>query len=245
MRFEERVQKFEYKLNDTDDQIVEYIIKNKKDTVQLSIQSLAAKLFTVPNTVTRLSKKLGYDGFSQLKNRLKDELQTTDRDQVADNLHHNIQRTLSLLDPEKIAMVNRMIQDAGRVLFFGVGDSLPFCEMMVKHLKIVGKAAEYYIHRHEMIHEISHLTGDDLIFFISLSGETPQVLEMAELCRQRGVAIVSLTHFSRNSLQQLAVVNLYCYSPKLMLNEHNITDKTPLMIVIRLLSEHYWNLSSA
>jgi DNA-binding MurR/RpiR family transcriptional regulator len=50
-----------------DDQIVEFIIKNKKDVVNLSIQSLAANLFTVPHTIIRLSRKLGYDGYSHLK----------------------------------------------------------------------------------------------------------------------------------------------------------------------------------
>jgi DNA-binding MurR/RpiR family transcriptional regulator len=243
MRFEDRVQKFEYKLNDTEDQIIEYIVNNKKDMVNLSIQALATRLYTVPNTVTRLSKKLGFDGFSQLKNSLKEELQAS-QDHAQDKLYHNIHHTISLIDPDKIAMVAKMIQDAERVLFFGVGDSLPFCEMMVKHLKIVGKTTEYYVHRHEIMHEISHIKTNALMFFISLSGETQQVLEMAELCKQKGLRNVSLTHFSRNSLQRLADVNLYCYSPRLMLNEYNITDKTPLMIIIRVLSEHYWNMTT-
>lgn len=155
MNFEERVHQFEYKLNDTEDQIIEYIVKNKADVINLSIQALAARLFTVPNTFTRLSKKLGYDGFSQLKNSLKEEL-SSNQAGGEDKLHDNIHRTLKLIDPDKITLANKMIQEASSVMFFGVGDSLPFCEMMVKHLRIVGKPSEYYVHRHEIMHEIMH-----------------------------------------------------------------------------------------
>lgn len=62
MRFEERVHKYEYKLNDTDDQIIDYILQYKEDVTGQSIQVLASQAYTVPNTITRLSKKLGYDG---------------------------------------------------------------------------------------------------------------------------------------------------------------------------------------
>ncbi|WP_350494196.1 hypothetical protein [Niallia sp. SS-2023] len=47
MNFEERVHMFEYKLNDTDDQIIEYILQHKKDFIHHSIQTSAAALYTV------------------------------------------------------------------------------------------------------------------------------------------------------------------------------------------------------
>src|ERR1700730_15457757 len=117
--FEERVQKFEYKLNDTDDQIIEYILKNKKEVVNLSIQSLAANLFTVPNTITRLSKKLGYEGFSQLKNSLKEEVIPEQVGQE-DSSYFHINKTFSLIDMDRIVMAAKLIREANHVLFFGV-----------------------------------------------------------------------------------------------------------------------------
>ncbi|PFH90742.1 SIS domain-containing protein [Bacillus sp. AFS088145] len=48
---------------------------------------------------------------------------------------------------------------------------------------------------------------------MSLSGETAQVLDVAELAKFKGIKLISLTHFSKNPLQQIADVNLYCYSP--------------------------------
>lgn len=240
MLFEERVHKYEYKLNDTDDQIVEYVIKNKKEAVTLSIQYLAAKFYTVPNTITRLSKKLGYDGYSQMKNSLKEEIQRQEKGPSENALIYNINKTMDLMDQDKFAIITKMIQEARRVLFFAVGDTAPFCEIMVKSLKVAGKQAEYYFHRHDMLHEVNHLEGSDVLFLISLSGETTQVLDMAKLAKKRGVRLISLTHFSGNSLQQMADTNLYCFSPYKKFNEYNITDKTPVMLILRALAEFYW-----
>lgn len=240
MHFEERIHKFEYKLNDTDDQIIEYILQNKSEFVTKSIQSLAAAFYTVPNTITRLSKKLGYDGFSHLKNSIKDEIDTSSVVNE-ESSYYLIQKTFELLDMEHIDKITKLIHDAKHVLFFGVGDSADFCEMMVRNLRVAGKGAEFSIHRHEVLHRIEEMNKQDVLFLISLSGETEQVLEMAEQAKQRGIPIVSLTHFSHNSLEKLASFNLYCYSPKKVMNGYNITDKTPLMVVLQAISQFYWD----
>ncbi|URT70579.1 MurR/RpiR family transcriptional regulator [Cytobacillus firmus] len=240
MHFEERIHKFEYKLNDTDDQIIEYILQNKSEFVTKSIQSLAAAFYTVPNTITRLSKKLGYDGFSHLKNSIKDEIDTTNFVDE-ESSYYLIQKTFELLDMEQIERVTKLIHDAKHVFFFGVGDSADFCEMMVRNLRVAGKGSEFSIHRHEVLHRIELMNKQDVLFLISLTGETEQVLEMAERAKGRGVTIVSLTHFNRNSLQKLASFNLYCYSPKKVMNGYNITDRTPLMIVLQTISQFYWD----
>lgn len=240
MHFEERIHKFEYKLNDTDDQIIEYILQNKSEFVTKSIQSLAAAFYTVPNTITRLSKKLGYDGFSHLKNSIKDEIDTSSVVNE-ESSYYLIQKTFELLDMEQIEKITKLIHDAKHVLFFGVGDSADFCEIMVRNLRVAGKGAEFSIHRHEVLHRIEEMNKHDVLILISLSGETEQVLEMAEQAKQRGITIVSLTHFSRNSLEKLASFNLYCYSPKKVMNGYNITDKTPLMVVLQAISQFYWD----
>lgn len=239
MRFKDRVQKFEYKLNDTDDQIVEYILENKQQFTIQSIQSLAATLFTVPNTITRLSKKLGYDGFSHLKNSIKDELDSFSIPDE-DSSYYFIQKTFELLDTDRIETVAKMIHDAKHVLFYGVGDTADFCEMMVRNLRVVGKQSEFSVHRHEILHMLEQMNKQDVLFLISLSGETQQVLEVANIAKEKGIPIVTLTHFTRNSLQNMGSINLYCFAPKKMKNGYNITDRTPVMIVLQALSQSYW-----
>ena len=69
MKFEDRVILNELKFTDTDDQIIEYIRKNKDKVLSQSIQDTAEQLYTVPNTIVRLSKKAWVQWIFRIKVR--------------------------------------------------------------------------------------------------------------------------------------------------------------------------------
>lgn len=238
MKFEDRVQVYEYKLNDTDDQIIDYIKDNKEEVLNISIQKLAEKLFTVPNTIVRLAKKLGYDGFSELKAALK--IESKDENEFFSNIYYNVKKTYEIIDMETIDRAAKKIKECRDIYFYGIGDSIPFCEMMTKNLRCVGKKAEFFAYPHDMIYNAENINIKDLVFIISTSGETKQLIEACNIVKRKGVFIISLTHLSDNSISRLSDIALYCWSPKENLNNYNITDRTSLMIVLRNLSEHYW-----
>ena len=60
MTFAERLIAYEDSLNDTDDAIADYLRQHRGELERLSIQKLAAALYTVPNTLVRFAKKLHY-----------------------------------------------------------------------------------------------------------------------------------------------------------------------------------------
>ncbi len=239
MNLQDRAHKYEYRLNDTDDQIIDYILEHKKTVISTSIQALAKSLYTVPNTITRLSKKLGYDGFSQLKNNLKEEVQEAYADQD-NSISYNMKRTLELLDHDRLTKIANILHQAEQVYVFGVGDTVPFCEILSTHIKIGGKAAEFFLHRHDAVYAINHANKHDVLFLISMSGETQQILEMVDLAKSREVTIISLTHFTRNTLQNKADYSFFFYSPKRMLENYNTSDKTPVMLALQVLSNIFW-----
>jgi len=242
MKFEDRVRIFEHKLNDTDDQIIDFIKENKKEFLDISIQKLSERVFTVPNTIVRLSKKLGYDGFSEFKTGLK--LEDDKVVNIISNIPENIRKTYEIMDNEIIDKVAKKINETKNIFFYGVGDSLQFCEMMTKYLRCVGKKAEFFTHHHDMLFSIENVTPKDLIFVISASGETEQVIEAVKMSKEKGATIISLTHLCDNSIVKLSDISLYCFSPKEKLNNYDITDRIPMMIVIRRITEKFWSLHS-
>ncbi|WP_085061510.1 MurR/RpiR family transcriptional regulator [Clostridium butyricum] len=107
MKFEDRVILNELKFTDTDDQIIEYIRKNKDKVLSQSIQDTAEQLYTVPNTIVRLSRKLGYNGFSELKFELKKEQEGRNsssqiRFDSEEFISENIVKTMNMVDKEVI-----------------------------------------------------------------------------------------------------------------------------------------------
>lgn len=53
MTFDERIKKYDINFNDTEDDIVEYIQKHRKDIMKLSIQKMAKELYIAPNVTAQ------------------------------------------------------------------------------------------------------------------------------------------------------------------------------------------------
>ena len=68
----------------------------------------------------------------------------------------------------------------------------------------------YELKGREEFRSILHtLTDDDVFIFVSLSGETPLVVDFAKQLKLRGVPFISITKLHDNTLAGLSTVNLY------------------------------------
>ena len=239
MKFEERVLKYEFQLNDTDDEIIAYIRKHREQMNKLSIQQIAKEVYTVPNSVMRLAKKLGYDGFAQLKVLIQNE--ENESEQISKSqIPTNVIKTIELIDYDKLYDAAKRMKTCKTIHFIGVGDSLSYCEMMVRHVRCLDKRAEYYQSYHDIDFQTSHCDKNDLIFIISASGENERLIGVAQDAKKRGVTTISVTHFNKNGLSQVADVPLYFYGEPRKVNGYNVNDRTGLMILLRELSEVFW-----
>lgn len=244
MTFEERVILHEFQLNDTDDTIVDYIRAHREEIMKLPIHKIAADLYTVPNTVMRFSKKLGYSGFSELKYSIRAESsgegERTIGSQLLSGLPANIVKTLDIMDASVIKKAAAMMNRARCCIFAGVGDSSYFCEMLGKNLRCLDRTVQYYQQIHDMFYAVRHGSREDLLIVISARGENERLLKMAGEAREMGLPVISITHFNENRLAKLADVNLFFWGEDREVNGYNVTDRSGLMMVIRLLSEEFW-----
>lgn len=131
MTFDERVSEVEIYLNDTEDDIVEYIRKHRRILHKMSIQKIAEELFIAPNWIMRLSKKLGYSGFAELKFAVQNELipqnKTLSR-QLMELLPGNIVRTLDIIDDVQIERVASIMRKARMGAVLSSGRSVAYCQ---------------------------------------------------------------------------------------------------------------------
>lgn len=246
MNFQDKILLNELKFNDTDDQIIDYIKDNKTSFVNQSIQKTAQALYTVPNTLVRFSRKLGYNGFSELKFALKQEMDIEDREKESKNqiattkIPDTILKTLELIDSDTIDKVVRKIREARKVMFLGIGDSIYFCEMFAKNIRCVGKRVEFFHHRHDMLYNVENCDPKDIYIALSVSGESKEIIEAVEKAKERGAYIISVTHLSENTLSKLSDINLFFWGPKQIINKYNATDRVGIMVLIRMISERFW-----
>ncbi len=248
MNFEQRVYDKEFKLNDTDDSIVEYIREHKDGIINISIQQVATELFVAPNTVMRLAKKLGYSGFSELKYALQSEVSTTAQptqnktitSQIFDKLPKNIAKTLDILHDEDILEMVKNLKRAKKILFVGVGDSVYFCQLFGRYLRCLDKHVEFFAQIHDIEYSARQYGKDDMIVFISASGQTVRLVELAKQCKKQGTLLYCMTHYGENSLSLICDKQLCFWGEKRIVNGYNVTDYVGLMILIRMTCECFW-----
>lgn len=237
LKFEDRILNFEHKLNDTDDMITEYIQKNKTIFPTLTIKVLSEKLYTVPNTIIRYSKKLGYTGFSELKNAIKAE---NDEECSMEQIPQwdVIKRTFDLIDHGLEEKIAKQMLASKKNLFFAVGQTAYPTEIYAKNFQALDHKSAFHTYQHEVFYELE-TEKDIFLILVSLSGKSKQLIKIAEKAREKNFPILAVTHLSNNLLQKACDYHLYCYSPEKHLNGYNITDKTPLLITLNSLFETY------
>lgn len=241
MTFKDRVLQKEFMLNDTDDSIIEYINEHIDEIENISIQEIAKSLYIAPNAVMRLSKKLGYKGFAELKSLIKLE-ETHENEDVPKLLSNSIMKTLDLIDFKKLESVCHKMMNAKVVRFIGVGDSLYYCQMMVDNLRAVGKEAETYNTYREIDYRLCRSSDKDVVIVISASGENNRLCDMVNKAKENGAFVVTITHFHRCSLSEIANIPIYFWGEPSSFNGYSLTDRTGMMILLRELSEEFWKI---
>lgn len=236
MDFNSRVINFNYRFTDLEDEIILYIQKHKEEITQSKIVDLANTFFTVPNTITRLCHKLEYYGFLEMKKALKKELENCDEEKVSQK--EILLKNIELIDETREKKVIQLLKDASKVNFFSVGSTAHATRIVVDNFDAVDYKFFFYAYEHELRHKIE-TAKDELFFFVSLSGETEPLLSLAGHARGKEHPVITLTGLSDNTLARLADVSLFCYSPKRIMNNVNITDKTPVLIIMESLLQKY------
>ncbi|MBL3716220.1 SIS domain-containing protein [Lactococcus garvieae] len=234
MNFEQRVINSRHGFTELEEDIVAWILKNKEEAASIKIVTLATQLYTAPNTIMRLCRKLGYDGFTELKVELKHELQ----EQVENETKRIFLRNFELIDAQRELEVVKLFQRYPKVNFFALEQAVVIAKACTEHFYTLSDKFRLYQYENELVNQIEN-NQKSCFFFISLSGESTTVHKLARLAKEYGHKVVSLTNLTENTLSDIADVNLYCYTTREVYGYYDVTDKTPLMLIMHSLYRAY------
>lgn len=245
MTLNERIDREQSKFNETDNVIIEYIQRKRVEIQHMAIQKIAEELFISPNAIMRVAKKLGYSGFSELKFSLQIEMEdntkniNTAGNRVLNTVPENIMKTIDVIDESVLQKMLSKISNTNNILFAGIGDSVYFCEVFGRYLRCLGKHVEYYQQIHDTEYASKHYTKGDLIIIISASGQPQRLVDIAKEAKRKGVAVFCITHFGENPLSKLCEQQLCFWGTRKVLNGYNVTDRSGLMLLIRMICERF------
>lgn len=217
-------------LSPSERHVVDYIFDNLQEVSNIGIVELSQKTFTSTSTVKRLCAKLGIDSYIDFRIQLSMDLKAYLKESIIKEAsipvkkHDSIEDIIrkvsyfnakSIIDSRDInnkdvfTKVVELMTKAKRMEFFGVGPSnLVAKDAALKCLRL-GIDSSAYDNKLEMFIKAKSADENSLAFLISYTGETGDILEVAEELAMRNVATVSLTGLTDNSLIKLCTYNLF------------------------------------
>jgi DNA-binding MurR/RpiR family transcriptional regulator len=215
-------------LPDQERKVGEYLLQHPHDAVEQTITRLA-KLSGVSNTtVSRFCRRMGFDGFRQIKIALArdwgtpstlvyiesqpdDTLASVAQKIFSANIQalHDIHRSLDL---DLLEGVVDAILRAGRVdLYAAGGAGIAARELHFKCLHL-GINANAFLDSQMQVMSAASLTPQDVGIGISHTGMQSQVAEALRVAREGGAMTVALTSYPNTPVAKAADVVLYTAS---------------------------------
>lgn len=213
MKLQELVSHHASALNETDLAVWRYIESHPQECCYISIYDLANRCHVSRTSVLRFAKRLGLDGFSDLKSLLKLEYSSKSTSSSLDiaeattNLCQKIGREIAHQDFQR---VNALMYHARRIFLYPSGLVQRNIASELARLFLQANKCLFTINGHDEFRVIlKNATTNDLFIIVSLSGESQNVVAFANELHVKGVPFISLTQLKSNSLARLSSENLY------------------------------------
>lgn len=227
------------KLTESDLEILSYFVMNKANLIDKNIQDLATAIHVSKSTIVRLTQKLGFSGFAEFKFYLKNEQK--DMQLPADNnmslLEKDIQNTLSLIQQTNMVPLCKKIDTVKRVFVYGTDwGEKKAADDLVRNFMSCGIFMIHIPSVTELHWNINRFTSEDLIIFISFSGENKAIEKNITKLQLRKIPICSITPLHQNFLSSHADYHLYYQFTQLSLERDNQQEYN-LFITLNILTD--------
>lgn len=216
---------FELEFSESEKEIARYILNHGDNVLSMSVKELAKNTYTSPATIVRLCKKIGLEGYNDFKIKYSAELQY--------DLHHSnridvnfpfekkdthpmichklaslseevIADTIKLIDFEQLEKIVDLLYQSHDIDIYGSGNSL-LAAMSFQHkmMRIARNVNLKALHGEQVF--LSYNSDEKRIaVIISYSGETHDLIQIAQILKEKKTPIIVLTSIGDNHLSHYA-----------------------------------------
>lgn len=223
----ERLRNIYSELKGAEKRVGEYILKNPEDIIHLSITELAENCKCGDATVSRLSKKLGFKGYQDLKIRIASEIvkpivniheEIKENDdslvlmqKIFNSTISSLNETLKINDSKKLDKAIGYIHNSKRLAFFGMGGSAAIALDAYHKFMRTGKYCIFHDDSHFQAMISSMYDENDCIIAISNTGSNKELVENLKIGKEKGVKIITITSNYKSPISKVSDVVLVSY----------------------------------
>jgi len=205
--------------------LASYILNEKENIENLSIRDLANITYTSTSTIVRLSKKLGFSGWNEFKESYLEELHylskhfsnvnpnfpfeshdtfMTIASKIAHLASESIDDTLSLLKNDELKKAVNLLDKSQMINVYGISSNLLIAHDFKHKMLRINRHVEIMSVPGEQIVLASNSSPTNCAILISYSGESIELLKIAEILKKKGTPMIVLTSIGENDLRAFA-----------------------------------------
>lgn len=232
-------------LNDIDVEILHYILNNQEQVLKMGTIELAKNTNTSKSTITRTAKKIGFNGYSELKYFLREQLkkQVSTYESAVAQLQSDIVATLDLAKESNLEELVESIYNSENIYCYATGNfQQKFAEIFSQQLISTGKKVIFITEESYLELIIPILTQKDMVILFSLSGETETLKPFILKLNTRRITLTTITENKENYFSKHANHSYYYYSTTFDATVNEAKSQQPLtglMIFTELLFRTY------
>ncbi|AVM24037.1 MurR/RpiR family transcriptional regulator [Bacillus pumilus] len=238
-------------LSETERYLLNYIHQHLEDISTLSIVTLSERANVSTATIVRLMKKIGYNGYTSFKYRLKQEKKMTDASDQLKNIDEDIKlairkneeevlKTIQLQSIGQIEDAVQKIHNADKIYIFGRGFSEMIAKEMTIKLQLIGKTCEVHDDPNIIRLKSRDISKNELAIFVSLNGETAELVEACQNLSMKQVTTITVTTRIDSTLSKISDMTLVGYKgEQSFFPDYEVRSRLSLHVIARILLDAY------
>lgn len=200
-------------LTDLEFSILDYIVENIEEIQDVGVRDIANATFTSPSSVIRLSKKMGFTGYTDMYYSLLPIVKKSKVDRYdagSGVLDFDFSEILTDFSEEKIETFNRHIfsKSDKYIFIYATGFSNIIAEYIYKKLLVLGRKVIVSSGSDSIGIFENNLEDISAMIVVSKSGETEQVYHKLTKAVEADIFTISFTQDSENRMAELTDLNI-------------------------------------
>ena len=239
-------------LTKTEKKIADYVLKDPDSVLYATVTDLAEKADAGETSVLRFCRNLGFKSYQDFKLSLakdlvtplkhqesqieeNDELSIVAQKMTMENIA-SLEHTLSLLNMNELQKAVDAILKAQRLFFMGVGSSAMTAMDAQYRFMRLGFVGEAVTDPHVMVMNATLMSSNDVVFGISTSGSTKDLVDTVRLAKENNVYFICLTSHAKSPITKYADSILLIRSRETPLQGGAFSSKMAQIHVLDILS---------
>lgn len=226
-----KIQEHQEAFSKSELKIAQFILDQPQEVLEMTAQQLARAADSSSAAVIRLCKRLKVYGFPQLKIELSADLsggelnrkiqpEVRENEEISSikerlllNTQHSLAETVNELDDSQISQLSKLIARSKRLLVLGIAASNLVAQDIAQKWGNVGTIVFAFNNVNDLLPIIANAGAEDILWVVDNSGETPEVVQAAQIAKERKVPIITMTKRGSSTISELGDIEIHTSQP--------------------------------